>query len=890
MAYQNLTLKNIAGEVTAIYNDGTFRSLTPPDPTSGATAAFIGTAETGVTHEFFRHVDRSLTFREFGAGSEIAQMVQSAKISDNQLPVIVSRIGAKNYSLSLQRPTATGASELDDLVQIVPLIIQEDNASLGRENTLKTIKMILLPYVEDNLARQRLIMGVTLSNGDTTPIYDSERKLVSNGGAIFDVKLDLPVGELLITNGSLKAVDQLTFDVTGATISFEQATADATDFRTSASRLELMKELNDLTEFDWDSAETLNDIDLSNVRLLLPYEQVTIANVARAFNDAAITGTQEKIIGKANKKLSNYSKRYVGTDLAYRNLEYENVGFIYCEGCYADIESVDIDDLADGGTLQAQLTWSNKYLGNLWKFSYNGREYSYMFARQDPFATANVTDYTHGALGANAVEPAFTFSNNQKKLGDLLNLVEVHFHEGVAVDVESFVNKRGMIECHITAPDAGAPTIVYTDFFMLTVPANGFAAAGLDGEHLRLRPSLANTSVNLSAHLRKADSKDTNDDWASNDPFVMTHYDLTGQFIPEGVSNKLLTFEGGLRTADQGGNEFAATVNATKAQVREISFLHQSAQAAYKASTNYSQTLAIVPTSAPSSSANSLGEWAGEPPVYEVDSQGQLLVKTNGSGVMGTKLIAGKKDYRDDAAYGGIILTDGNNLPNAIPYGIDDTDEARDAFGQVIDMGKHTVVVGAWGFVQDPASTLVQGNSRQLNPIFVNAGPKICAMLNALAPGSEPIGPINGRVDGMTPLHRTDMGVLNNLAFMRICMIDENSVISSIYSNAHPTSDYRKISSTLAANAILGQLRSICMPYIGRPYKDEEIASLSQTIDGVMKSMVSQDHAQRIDVSLSASRLDRINGILKASVRFIPPLSLEAITVEITLEPPAAGI
>jgi hypothetical protein len=80
------------------------------------------------------------------------------------------------------------------------------------------------------------------------------------------------------------------------------------------------------------------------------------------------------------------------------------------------------------------------------------------------------------------------------------------------------------------------------------------------------------------------------------------------------------------------------------------------------------------------------------------------------------------------------------------------------------------------------------------------------------------------------------------------------------------------------------------MPYVGRPFKDEEIASLTQTIDGAMKQMVSQDYAQSINVSLSASRLDRVNGVLRASVRFVPPLSIEAITVEITLEPPAAGL
>jgi hypothetical protein len=300
--------------------------------------------------------------------------------------------------------------------------------------------------------------------------------------------------------------------------------------------------------------------------------------------------------------------------------------------------------------------------------------------------------------------------------------------------------------------------------------------------------------------------------------------------------------------------------------------------------------LAVVPTSAPANSNDGLASWAGNTPTYEVDSAGVLKVTVDGSGVLGNKLLAGRKNYRNDAAFGGIILTEGSDLPNQIPYGIDDTDEAADAFGQKIDLGKHAIVVGAYGLVPDPANILRRGNNATRNPVYVNAGPKICAILNSLPPGSEPIGTVNGVVNGLIPRHRTRMAILNDLAFMRVCMIDENSIISSIYSSAHPTSDYRKISSTLSANAILGRLRSICMPYIGRPFKDEQIASLSQTIDGVMKQMVQEDYAQRIDVSLSASRLDRINGVLRASVRFIPPLSIEAITVEITLEPPAAGI
>ena len=182
------------------------------------------------------------------------------------------------------------------------------------------------------------------------------------------------------------------------------------------------------------------------------------------------------------------------------------------------------------------------------------------------------------------------------------------------------------------------------------------------------------------------------------------------------------------------------------------------------------------------------------------------------------------------------------------------------------------------------------GRTGVSDSIHVNAGPRICGVLNSMPPGNEPIGPVNGVVPGFTAKYNSDRGRLNDLAFMRICMVDGLGVISSIYSSAHPTSDYRKISSTMSANAILGRLRSVCGPYIGRAYTDQEIASLSQTIDGVMKGMVSENYAQRIEVSLTASRFDRINGVLRASVTFVPPLSLEAINVEITLEAPTAGI
>ena len=886
MAYQNLTLQNIAGEITAQFNDGSFRSLTPPDPSSGDTAAFIGTASTGITREFFRHVDLSRTFTEFGADSEIAKMVQTAKASDQALPIVVSRIGARSSSLAIKR-SITGSHEKETYLRIVPSFLQEADSNRGRAETLDALKMILIPYVEGSLIRQRMILGLENPSGVTVPVYDSERLLVANGESVFDVQMNLPIGEVLYTQHGLSTTVQV-----AAELEIGGGNAGWKD-KTQAQRIEKLQTFNDVVNFEWDDAEYLSNASaLTEIYLLEIYGVATQADL----NTTSDFST-DIIVGSANKALSNKSQRYVGSDLAYKNLQFENVGYIYCEGCHADTECVDLDALEDEN-VPVQMQWPNNKLGNLWKFEYNGQEYSYMFGRNAPFANSNISDVEMVVADGNSDDQTLTisFSADQEKLGDLLNLVIFTLHPDQNVgplEVESFANEKGLIECHVSFDGSAINgDELHTPFGNITFPAVAFDESA--AVSFRLRPSLVGASESLRDQLETIEKGATK--YSAEDPFVMTHYDLTGQFVPEGVIAKLIDFtdnlSGGLQVKATHAEHTTAPaiLKATNAQVREVSFLQQAAQAAYVASTNYSQCIAVVPTSAPENADRGLQRWAGQPASYEVNSQGELKVTQNGTGLLGNKLLAGRTDYRNGSAFGGIMLTNGADLPNQMPYGIDANDEARDAYGEAIDIGKHVVVVGAYGVVADPESVLARRRTNQTGGIYTNAGPKICGILNALAPGNEPIGQINGRVGGLIPRHSTTMSVLNNLALLRVCMIGQDGVISSIYTAAQPSSDYRKISAIMSSNAILKQLRGLAMPYIGRPFKDEEIASLSQSIDGAMKRMVSDNYAQSIDVSLSASRLDRINGVLRASVRFVPPLSIEAITVEITLEPPAAGI
>lgn len=929
MAYQNLTLRNIAGEITATFNDNNMRRNLPPEPAVNIRMHIQATSKSGNKNEPFQNINQELTLQEFSSESELGKVFFAAKTANPLANVSVSRIGARPYHVMVKEEIAD-SYEKDPLVIITPTPVQDEDSSRGIKSTLQGLKAIFTPFLEGNVVRQRVII-VAAGNQRSTIVFDSERLLRPDGDAIFNVELNLPVGKFLMSKSAFSSSTQLAVDFTD-------------------TQLQIIASQN---KFIYSSLPTLDNAAalLSDVVMVDIYER-SVMDLSDPLSKISI----DHIQGSANEYL-DHCERYVANEAAYEKLEFENIDFLYCEKCYADVEAV---DLSSGLSLNEAAEWAKHKLGYFWKYQFNGLPYMTMFARKNPFDSANVSSYDHDGI-------SYSIDANHSGVGDLLNLVEFHLHpevSGTETSVESFANEKGLIECHVkfAADDAvsdiygrdetayatyiaggwtgsgvdvlnrsqadynllgafvdsgngtdsttglseaahiaylangwmevnaeglseedfslysiafSASLDVATPFANLSIPQAKFS--GGDAEYVvRLRPSVVAGSRQISDYALNNPGR------LNNDPFVMNHFDLTGELVPEAVTNRLMDFD-----------EASTTLQAANIEVREVSFLHQAAQAAYKASTNYSQTIAIVPTTPPSASSNGISKWAGDPATYVIGSDGSVTVSKNGTGVLGTKLLAGKTDYRDGAAFGGIILTNGDNLPNGVPYGIDDQDEALDSRGNPIDLGKHVVVVGAYGFMPDPQSLFPGQKGKLLVPRgtgagFGSAGPMIASILTNLEPGTEPIGPIRGVVPGFSPQQRTPRSVLDNLAALRVCMIDQTGVISSIYTAASRESDYTKISSILSANAILGQLRGLCNSVIGTAYRDEQIASLSQAIDGQMRAMVRQGWAQAIDVNLTASQLDRINGVLRASVTFVPPLSIEAVTIDITLQAPAA--
>jgi len=894
MAYQDLIFNNLAGKVVGIYNDNNLQRDVEIPLASPRRIIATGTATAGARNELFNVRSINTAMQTFGNDSEIATIIQRVANINTNFNLSVMRIGSKPFHWRLKQDIA-GSYEKEPLISIVPVFVQEKDATQNIFSTLENLKIVLMPFVDNNVIRQRVILFNHDRNPDSTnAIYDSERLLVANGEVGFEVTIDVPYGTVLYTPNAFSANTQIGNGYTDAQL--------ATLSEVNAFLTDSMTVLSDEANFDT-AISSINTINRSVNTL------------------SGITGYHLDVYaGKSQKKL-NYCERYINNEEAYRVLEFQNADFLYCEGCFADIKPVSLI----GKNAAFALNWASENLGYLWKYVFNGRSYSYMFRTAEPFTNTLVTStYTNDGV-------TYNFSASNKLLGDLLNLVEIHLHpkaQGTATDIETFSNEKGIIECHVdfdcdptTATDARGRT--EAEFVLLAgyndanndgeddvtglnnaahtayVDAGWIEAVGTitlqtpfcelqfdvtkfnDGDAdytKRLRPSLIDVSDAVSTLLRNGDS-------GNNDPFVISHWDMAQDEIPEGVIARLINFP------ETGAS--AATLVASNLEVREVSFLHQVAQAAYQASSNYNHTVGLVPTSHPSSSKTGLHVWAGNPAEYEVKEDGSIVVTKNGTGILGNKLLAGEVGYRDSAAFGGIILTNGEDLPNDLPYGIDDSDEALDVNNNPIDLGKHVVVVGSYGYVPDPRNSFTANRGKVSrinpfnNPLYVNAGPSIAQILCDLPPGNEPIGPVNGAVAGFNNRMQTPRQILNNLAALRICMIGQDSVISSIYTAALRTSDYTKISSIISSNEILKRVRQYAAPVLGQALSDATINSLDTTMLGLSNALKNEGYAQACRIQLRANRLDRINGVLNARVSFVPPFSLETINVDITLEAPA---
>lgn len=820
--------ENLSG-VNANYIDGTFASLS--QVAAGQSVMLLGTAEKGLSGTPFLVQDLGNVSDEFGTASPLS--VLASQVSDIQnANVFVTRIGGKQSHFILEREIS-GSSEREIILRISPV-------ERGAATIFKDVKVALLPFAEGDIIRQRVILFNAESE---TVIFDSE-EILNIDDSLFEVEMNLEVGEILISNPSGYTPPSGSVNVKA------EGEKDPRSIYT-VSALDSLSDLISNTSFGSGALANIH-------RYADAYSEVAAATLT---NSVSIGGeTLSNFVGSKEGSGSNFMthcERFAAIESAYDTLEDAGIDFMYCDGCYADVTTIP----ASGLSSTEMARWDSKYLGTAHKINVSGQSFVTMFASPDPLNADHVVPtgatITHGGQDVKIVP-----HQNSLELGLLLSLNDIRFEAaGTAstLSKEEYFGSDGRLKTVISSSDFNSSATLSCGMFdvVLTNPTS------LSGGTLS---AFTSSSVDLKKlFILNGDAAGDHDVSKA----VLTHYDLTGELVPDDVLDSLIEVRDGVYRLHE--DAFA----------REVNFAHQAASMAYTSSTEYKATIAVVPTTRPRGGLRQLSRWAGKAPTYKIDNNGDLVVESNGTGFMGLKHLYGNISYRP--AISGTGLAYGGLMKNTEGFGIDSSKEELDSRGLPVDLGKHLLVVGAYGVVS------VQGSGRSPSFAVSNLGPKLIQKLVEMPVNEEPIGPVNGVLPGVSTTGAiTSRALLNDLALGRVIMIGADGSIANLRTAALPSSDYTRVSTIRAANLVCDAVRSISLRYIGRAFSDAQLAALDAELAGTMRSLKVDGSIQDGSVRTSASRADRINGRLNLKVQFVPPLSIEAITIDLTVSAPQA--
>ena len=810
--------ENLSG-VDSNYIDGTFASLS--QVTAGQSMLLLGSAEKGLSNTPYLVQDIGAVVAEFGKDSPVTTL--AAQVADTtDANVLIARVGGKQSHFILEKEIAD-SDEKEIVLRIAPV-------ERGDFSVFSKYKVALTPYESNNLVRQRVV----IFDAETEVVrYDSE-EILSTDDSLFEVELGGAIGELFVTNTpSYLAPNTLA----------EVQTQAAQDIRSlvTVSELPSLQELLGLETSDLNTEISRFD------------DVYAVAFPASGFTGISANSKD----GSASINMTQ-CERFAAIESAYADLEDAGIDFMYCDGCYADTKSIP----ASGLTSSEFARWDDLYLGSAHKSVVAGRPHLTMFASPDPLSSSHVVStgatISHGGQSIEIIPHAESLS-----LGLLLTLNDIRFESnGVAstLSKEEYFDVDGRFKTVISSSDFNDGTTLSCGMFSVRVVNPAVLAGATLTDFTAAGKMELKTLFTLNGDAAGTHS-------ISN--AVLTHFDLTGELVPDEVYDSLIDASGATYKLHE------------DAYAREVNFAHQAGSMAYTSSTEYKATMAVVPTTRARGGLRQLARWAGKAPEYAIASDGSLVVSKNGSGFMGTEVLYGSTTYRPTdsgvgGAYGGLIQTNKG-------FGIDPTDELLDSRGIAVDLGKHVIVVGAYGVVS------IAGVSRTPSFVVDNLGPKIIQKIMQMPVNEEPIGPINGLIEGVSTTGAINSrALLNDLALGRVTMIGSDGALASIRTAALPSSDYARISTVRAANLVCDAMRNVSLRYLGKSFSDAQLAALDAELAGTMRSLKVDGSIQDGSVQVSASRVDRINGRLNLKVQFVPPLSIEAITIDLTVSAPQA--
>jgi hypothetical protein len=349
---------------------------------------------------------------------------------------------------------------------------------------------------------------------------------------------------------------------------------------------------------------------------------------------------------------------------------------------------------------------------------------------------------------------------------------------------------------------------------------------------------------------------------------------------PSAAVDATFTSDGGAQIVPSIGSAAAALDSTgtaiTGSDFHEVNFAYQLADFCYTSSRDNTEMTGVIGVKAPTSfSLKNVAGWVGKLPTTATDANGNTVITTNGTGLLGNKFMSGRLtassipghtvDGIDGLFDGGFIATDTGWL--------DDTQQSDDN-QHLIDIGKYMSVVAAYPILSNPS-----------RPTSYTASGAVTygGFYSVLAPESAAT---NKQLRNLRLPFRINNSKLDLLAGQRFVTFHAKTrgiVVSDAPTASRPDSDYNRLSTVRQVKAAIDAVRRVAEPFLGEGLTGARISALDTAVDGVLKSLVRRGILQRYDSLVSATPTQRVAGQATAELVLVPAFELRQLTVVIAL-------
>lgn len=308
-----------------------------------------------------------------------------------------------------------------------------------------------------------------------------------------------------------------------------------------------------------------------------------------------------------------------------------------------------------------------------------------------------------------------------------------------------------------------------------------------------------------------------------------------------------------------------------------VNFGYQLADFCYRQSEDNAEMIGVIGVQPPVSwSLKDVSNWIGRAPTY-VESGSNLIVETNGTGLLGNRWVAGRLSVTgtglpghtvnsiDGLAYGGFIATDDGWM---------DGDQQFDRNDHLVDIGKYLNLFGGYGVLSNPThSTAYVATGAAVYAGFVSSLPANSAPTNKVMPGI--------RVPFRISVAKHD--ALAGARFVMLQTKTKGTVIADAPTAARPDSDYQRLTTMRIVKATIDVIRAVGDPFIGEAITGERLQALDTAIERGLMKLQKGGFLQRFEHAVTSTPTEQVQGKANVELVLVPAFELRQISIYVSL-------